>query len=301
MLSAKLEEIARPGKPLICLEVNPPRGTDLEHVYARLDGRLGGIDFFNVTDCALARMRLAAIPFGSVLKNRYHIEPLVNVSCRDRNLIAIQADLLAGWVTGVRSIVALTGDAVSVGDSPERKGVFEVNSLGLLHALQTLNSGADLNGHELKGKTAFIPGVVVNPNAKNPEVELKRLQRKKEAGAAYALSQPVFDAESSAQFFSQAQKIGLPVFMGVLAFKNAQAGLGISKVPGIKVAGPVLEMLQKAGNEDLSEFFIQHCLKLCQANLSYVRGFHVISGATPQLAQRLAGELVKWRDGLPAL
>jgi methionine synthase / methylenetetrahydrofolate reductase(NADPH) len=293
-----LEKISHAGKPLICLEVNPPRGTDLEPIFARLDGQVGGIDFFNVTDSALARMRLAALPFASVLRNRYGIEPLANVSCRDRNLIAIQADLLAAWVTGVRSIVALTGDAVSVGDSPERKGVFEVNSIGLLHALQTLNSGTDLNGHTLKGKTAFISGVVVNPNAKNPEVELRRLQRKKEAGACYALSQPVFDAESATQFFSQAQKIGVPVFMGVLPFKSAQAALGISKVPGIRISGPVLEMLEKAGSEDLSDFFIEHCLKLCQANLPYVRGFHVISGATPMLAQRLAAELVKWREGL---
>src|SRR5689334_4471947 len=116
------------GIPFLCLEVNPPRGTDLTAIFQRLDGNIDGIDFLNVTDSALARMKCGALPFASLLKQRYGIEPLVNLACRDRNIIALQSDLLGGWILGVRSVVALTGDAVTVGDLPETKGVFEVNS-----------------------------------------------------------------------------------------------------------------------------------------------------------------------------
>ena len=183
-VNSELAKLLSSGeKPLLSLEVNPPHGVEFESILQRLEGRLEGVDLFNVTDSALARMRFAAIPFASLLKNRFGLEPLVNISCRDRNLIAIQGDLLAAWALGIRSVVALTGDAVSVGDSPERKGVFEVNSVGLLKVIAKLNSGYDLAEKPLSGGTAFVPGVVVNPNAKNAAAELRRLDKKREAGA----------------------------------------------------------------------------------------------------------------------
>ena len=155
------------GQPFLCLEVNPPRGTEVEPIFTRLDGHLKGVDFLNVTDSALARMKMAALPFGSLLKAHTGVEVLVNFSCRDRNTIAIQSDLLAGWATGVRSIIALTGDAVTVGDAPETKAVFELNSVGLLKLIAKLNSGHDIVGQPIKGTPNFNLGVVVNPNARN--------------------------------------------------------------------------------------------------------------------------------------
>ena len=115
----------------VCFEVNPPKGTDLSKIFDRLANRVDGIDFFNITDNALARMKMAALPFASLIKERFRIEPLVNVTCRDRNSIALQSDLLAGYALGVRSVVALTGDAISVGDNVQAKAVFEMNSVGL--------------------------------------------------------------------------------------------------------------------------------------------------------------------------
>ncbi|RIL04892.1 MAG: hypothetical protein DCC75_12185 [Proteobacteria bacterium] len=287
------ERFTNPAKPLICLEVNPPRGTEVEPIIRRLENQLSGIDFLNVTDCALARMRLAALPFGALLKQRLGLEPLVNLSCRDRNLIAIQADLLAGWVLGVRSLVALTGDAVSVGDEPDRKGVFEVNSLGLLGAISTLNAGKDLAGNDLKGRPEFVAGAVVNPNANNTAAELKRLRRKKEAGAVYALSQPVFEEQSAREFFSAAKEVGLPILMGLMALKTARALDGIVKGPGIKVADSIKKKVSESGDSHISRVSIEHCLKLAKANKQLVCGFHVISGTTPLLALELAQELTR--------
>ncbi len=280
-----------PSKPLLCLEVNPPRGVEVQEIFLRLDGNVAGIDLFNVTDSALARMKLAGLPFGSLLKQRLGIEVAVNLSCRDRNLLALQADLLAGWALGVRSVVALTGDAMTIGDSPDRKGVFEVNSIGLLNVITTLNSGKDLAGNELQGAPQYCPGAVVNPNVRNPAAELKRLARKKEAGARYALSQPVFDLEASRAFFESAKAVGLPIVMGLLAWRTGKAFSNMSKIPGIRLPESLQAEVAARGDADLSDSSIEHCVKLAARNRDVVAGFHVVSGTTPKLALRLAQEL----------
>lgn len=287
------ESSAENAPPLLCLEVNPPRGVELEPVFQRLENRITGLDFFNVTDSALARMKLAAVPFGGLLKQRFGIEPLVNFSCRDRNLIAIQGDLLAAWVLGVRSIVALTGDAVSIGDMPESKGVFEVNSIGLLNCIKRLNEGCDLAGNALKGAPGLLPGVVLNPNVKNSAPELKRLKRKAEAGAVYALSQPSYDSKGSVEFFKNAQSSGVTVLMGLLPLKHPRSLEAISKIPGLKLSEEILSVMTRPPDEDVSTYFIDHCINLARLNRPYVRGFHVVSGASPGLSLELLQELVK--------
>lgn len=282
---------------LLCLEVNPPRGTDIKACFDRLGSIAESLNFFNVTDCALARMKLAGLPFGALLKKEFEREVMVNLACRDRNLIALQADMLAAWVMGVRSLVALTGDAVSVGDSPDRKGVFEVNSVGLLQAIATLNSGKDLDGHELKGKPDFIPGAVCNPNAKNTEVEVRRLTKKMGAGARYALSQPVFDEVTSEKFFSLSSGLEISVFVGLMPLKNSRALQAIDSVPGIKLGDEFKEKALGLSDAALAQFSVDHALKLAKKLGPYVRGFHVISGGYPSLANELTVELARMIKG----
>lgn len=280
-------------RPLFCLEVNPPRGVSLEASLSRLEGQLEGVDFLNVTDSALARMRMASIPFAAIIKQRFGVEPLVNLSCRDRNVLALQADLLAGWASGVRSVVALTGDAMTVGDNPDRKGVFEVNSIGLLDIFRTLGAGTDLAGNRLDGAPHFVAGVVVNPNVKNQAAELRRLEKKKNAGAAYALSQPVFDAAHALPFFAQVQAMGMPCFAGLMPWKTAKVGLGLSNVPGIKLPQALeAQLLADDPQTDWSQKSVEHCLLLAQALRKVVIGFHVIGGASPKLGIQLARNLV---------
>lgn len=276
---------------LLCIEINPPRGVELESTFEKLDGQLDGLDFLNVTDSALARMKFAPLPFASLLKARYGIEPMVNISCRDRNLIAIQGDLLAGWATGIRSIVALTGDAVTIGDSPERKGVFEVNSIGLLSVIQSLNGGSDVSGNKLKGAPEFFPGVVVNPNVKNHSMDTRRVQTKRDAGGRYALSQPVFDVGLTVSFLQQAAAVGMPIFLGLLPIRSKESLRGMSKIPGIKVPDEMLTRVDALPDSAVEQFSIDYCLELVKAAAPYVRGFHVISGTTPKLALRFAQEL----------
>lgn len=281
------------GRPLLCLEVNPPRGTDVSAVLDRYAG-LEGVDLVNVTDSALAKMKLSGIVFGALFKQRYGIEPVVNLSCRDRNVIALQADLLGAWSLGVRSIVALTGDAVTVGDLPDAKGVFEVNSIGLLNILKQLNSGKDLTGSELKGKTDFVPGVVVNPNARNRDAEIRRLVRKREAGGTYSLSQPVFDVESAEGFFAAAKDSGVDNFVGLLPFKTAKAFEAVAKIPGIKVPEGLLEKARSLPERDVAKFSMDIACEIAERVRPHVRGFHVISGGSPLLAVDLCKRLSSW-------
>ena len=285
------------GKPLLCLEVNPPRGTDIEPVLERYRG-LSGVDFVNVTDSALAKMKLSGLVFGALMKQRCGLEPLVNLSCRDRNVIALQSDLLGAWSLGVRSIVALTGDAVTVGDLPDAKGVFEVNSLGLLSILATLNSGKDLAGLDLKGKTGYVPGVVVNPNARNRDAEIRRLIRKREAGGTYSLSQPVFDIEQAVGFFEAAAGAGIANMVGLMPFKSAKAFEAVAKIPGIKVPEALLERVKAAPEEDVPKISIDVACQIAERVRPYVRGFHVVSGGSPMLALELSQRLSGWIRGL---
>lgn len=269
---------------LFCVEVNPPKGSSPTNVFSKLDKFLGQVDFFNVTDSALSRMRMNPIAFAAVLKQRYGAEPLVNLSCRDRNLIAMQGDILAGYMQGIESVVALTGDAMSIGDNKERKAVFEVNSIGLLDTIRTLNAGEDLAGNKLEGIPDICPGAVVNPNAKNMAAEIRKLEKKKAAGAMYALSQPVFDAEVARNFFQAAAEVGIPLFLGLLPFKNSKAVRSFSKIPGIKISDKLVNYIGENPQADLREYAFNLCYEIAAGSSEYVRGFHVICGVTPVLA-----------------
>ena len=281
------------SKPLVCLEVNPPKGTDYEPIFKRLDEFHEGIHFFNITDSALARLKCAPIPFGYLLKERYGIEPLINCSCRDRNSIALQSDLLGGWILGIRSFIALTGDAVALGDHKEAKAVFEMNSVKLLETMSSLNNGRDISGAELIGAPKFVPGVVVNPNARNMEAEIKRLQKKKEAGALYALSQPVFEEESSVEFFKLAGELKIPILMGLLPFKNKDTAANFCAIPGIKICEDMIKKIESLDSASVEQFSLDLCLKLVKLNSPHVAGFHIISGRTPKLALKLTSEVIK--------
>jgi homocysteine S-methyltransferase len=155
----------------------------------------------------------------------------------------------------------------------------------------TLNSGKDLAGNELKGAPQFVPGVVVNPNARNIGPEIRRLKKKKEAGACYALSQPVFDVEAAVAFLEEAAQTEVPIFLGLLPLKSGKAAQGIANIPGIRLSDAMVKMMSEAGDRDLSRFFLDHCLEVAAAAKPYVCGFHVVSGITPLLAMELINEL----------
>lgn len=292
-ISQLLGDASQGSRPLLCLEINPPRGTDVQAVLDRY-AELQGVDLVNITDSALAKMKMSGFVFAALFKQRYGIEPLVNIACRDRNVIALQSDLLGAWSLGVRSVIALTGDAVTVGDMPDAKGVFEVNSIGLLNIVSTLNGGRDLAGGELKGKTGYVSGVVCNPNARNRDAEIRRLVRKREAGGVYALSQPVFDVEQAVSFFEAAASAGVDLFVGLLPFKTVKAIEGIAKIPGIKVPDSLLEKARSVPESDVAALSLDVACEIAERVRAFTRGVHVVSGGSPLLAIELCNRLSSW-------
>ena len=287
-------------RPLLCLEVNPPKGANLSPIINRLSGKIDGLDLFNVTDCALAKIRASSLPVASLLKREFNIEPLVNLSCRDRNALALQADLLSGWMLGVRSVIALTGDAMTIGDLPENKAVFEMNSIGLLGLINKLNKGSDIIDKPLNGNTDFTCGVVLNPNARNAGAEIKRLRKKIAAGAQYALTQPVFDIETATSFFadpffSDTTEKQIPILLGLLPFKSHDSVRHIAEIPGIRIAEGVLAEVNALPQSALADWSVKRSMEIATSLRERVRGFHVISGSTPNLALELLTGLQAWR------
>jgi homocysteine S-methyltransferase len=149
-------------------------------------------------------------------------------------------------------------------------------------------------GNELKGRPAYTPGVVVNPNVKNPNAEIKRLLRKKEAGAVYALSQPVFDPEQARAFFEAASDVGIDLFVGLLPFKSVQSFEGIAKVPGIKIPDAIVEKVRAVSPDKVGETSLEVAMDVADRVKSLVRGFHVVSGGSPLLALDLCQRVSDW-------
>jgi len=286
------------SKPLLCMEINPPRGINYSSTLEQLGKRAEQLDFVNVTDCALAKMRASSISFAAIIKNKTGIEPLVNISCRDRNVMALQADLLGAQLLGLSSVITLTGDAMSVGYTPEAKGVFEVNSVGLLEIISNLNLAKDGTGRELRGNTQIVAGVVANPNANNMSAELKRLKKKKDAGAVYVLTQPVYDFNKAQEFCSQATQLGLAVFLGLMPIKDKSALGSIAKIPGIKIAEEIFSQWQTLDDQDLKKASFEFCLQQARTCLDNVVGFHIVAGASVKLAFELLDLMSSWKKEL---
>jgi methylenetetrahydrofolate reductase (NADPH) len=267
---------------LLCLEINPPRGTDYSQTISRLLDDCHHLDYLNVTDSALARMKCSPIAFGCILKNTLNIEVLANFACRDRNKIAIQADLIGADILGVKSIVALTGDGLALGEYASGKDVFEVNSVGLLSIIAGLNEGKDCCGNSLKGSASLVPGAVVNPNANNVKAEVKKLKKKFEAGARYALSQPVFDEAVVDRFVEALEGFSFPIMLGLMPLKSRKSVEGVTAIPGIKISDELKNaFIADASDKEIEERSIEMIAEKFYQNFV---GFHIISGSSPSLS-----------------
>jgi 5,10-methylenetetrahydrofolate reductase len=266
---SQLRERLEGGHFVVTTEMEPPKGTGTSQFLSEARFLKGKTDAVNVTDNQRAMMRLSSVG-GSVLLVREGIEPILQVTCRDRNRMALQSDLLAAWVLGVENVLTMTGDPVEVGDNPMAKPVFDVNSTALLQLIGQLNAGKDGAGHPLNGKTDFFCGSTVNPCIEPFEPELERFKEKVEAGASFFQTQAIYDLEAFARFMEVTH--GLPVFIiaGLIPLRSAKMARFLNeKVPGIRVPAPMIEELEKAydpekrGLEFAAEL-VEGLTRLCQ-------------------------------------
>jgi methionine synthase I (cobalamin-dependent)/5,10-methylenetetrahydrofolate reductase len=235
----------------VCVEIDPPKGIALDRIYEQVDKIMasGKVDAIDINSGAMARVGMDALITAGALESR-GVETVPHLTTRDYNIIGLQAMLLGAWtVGGVRNVLAITGDPPSVGDYPETSGVYEVDSVGLVKVLHRLNQGTDWAGKTLGGATNFAIGVAVNPVADDLDAEIERFQAKIEAGAHFAMTQPLFDPE---HWYAFLKKIGgkapIPILIGIWPLNSYKQALRLNnEVPGIVIPQPLLKSLEAAG------------------------------------------------------
>lgn len=264
------EKLARGEFPVL-VEVIPPKGCDTAKEVEGAQYLLGqGVDAVNIPDGTGATARMSALTMAAILQQRVGIEVLLHYSTRDRSVLTIQSEVLGAYALGLRNILALTRDTAQFSTLLESE-VFEVDAIGLVNILSNLNRGLDVGGNPLGTQTGFLIGVSVNPHALNPDEELRRFEYKVEAGANFALTQPVFDAEQLARFLPRLREAGgrIPVIASIwplASYRNAE--FMNNEVPGISVPPAIMERMRRA---DAGETARAEGVQIAQETLLEIR------------------------------
>ena len=269
----RITELFDNGQFVVTAEVGPPKGIHLEHMVEEAKLYLKDLDAVNITDNQSSVMRTSTLATCIALKNA-GLNPIYQATCRDRNRIALQSDLLGAAALGIDNILCLTGDHTKMGDHPGAKPVFDLDSVSLLYTASQLEKGVDLSGNPLVGEAPkFAKGAVVSPISDSVDAQLAKMERKVMAGAEYFQTQAVFEPEKFIAFMEQAKQFGKPVQLGVIIPKN----VGMCKfmnanVAGVHVPEYMLDELRadkektKAGitGVEIAARIIRECRPYCQ-------------------------------------
>lgn len=248
-----LKEKLEKGKFVITAEVGPPKGTDFIEMVHHIQLLRDKVDAINFTDNQSAVMRMNSIA-GCLIALQHGAEPILQVTCRDRNRIALQSDLLGAYALGIRNVLCMTGDHVTAGDHKDAKPVYDIESVGLIMTVSGLNNGKDMARNDLKGKTEFFIGAVVTPEANPIEPQLMKFEKKIKAGARFFQTQAVYDMERLKEFMRFARQYPVKIIAGLVVLKSAaMANFLNNNVPGIRVPQELIEELKAAGKEKAPE------------------------------------------------
>ncbi|MFH1087466.1 MAG: methylenetetrahydrofolate reductase [Chloroflexota bacterium] len=264
-----LEEKLKSGKFVVTAEAGPPKGVDMaefEHSAGLLKGK---VDACNVTDQQSAVMRVGSLA-ACHLVLRKGLEPVFQMTCRDRNRIALQSDLLSAYVMGMRNVLCLTGDHVALGDHPEAKPVFDLDSVSLLQAARQLEAGKDLSAKDLAGAPRFFLGACVTPGADPVEPQLLKMEQKLRAGAQFFQTQAVYEPAKFESFMKEARRFNVPVLVGIVLLRSAGMARFMNRnVAGIHVPDSLIAEMDKADNKlqkgiEIAARLIREMKGLCQ-------------------------------------
>ena len=234
------------GKFVVTSEVAPPKGTNLEKMTHHIKLLRDKVDGINVTDHQSSVMRYPSLG-GALLVKEMEGEPILQMTCRDRNRLALQADLLFAYSRGISNVLCLTGDSILMGDHKEAKGVFDMDSSQLLATIRKLEKGKDLGGNDLDGSVSFCSGAIVTPEANPLEPQLIKFEKKVEAGAEFFQTQAVYDLELFKHFMEYARQFPIKVLAGVILLTSAQMARFMNKnVAGVNVPQDLIDELAAA-------------------------------------------------------
>jgi len=268
------------GEKVTSVEITPPRSIDLKPMLDKCRVcKDAGIDAINIPDGPRASARISPMVAALAVEREVDIETVLHYCCRDRNLIGMQSDLLGGYAGGLRNYLIITGDPPKLGDYPDSTAVFDVDAVGLTQVVHNLNHGRDVGGNPINPPTGLLIGVGANPCAVEPERELQHFFNKIDAGAEYAITQPVFDPEALLRFLDAASTHTrtIPVVAGVwplVSLRNAE--FLNTEVPGVEVPAAILERMSKAKTkEDGRKIGIEIAREICEAISDRVAGFQI--------------------------
>jgi homocysteine S-methyltransferase len=251
-----------------------------------------GCDAITLADNSLAILRVSNLAMAAMLKERFGITPLVHLSCRDRNVLGLQSELLGMAALGMRHVLPLTGDPARVGDHPGAASVYDVNSMELISIIKRLNEGFSQAGKSIKSTCDFVIGCTFNPNARNLDSQVNRLERKVAAGAQYAMTQPVFDVRLIEETKRRTAHLNIPIFMGVWPLLSGrQAEFLHNEVPGIVVPDPVRAQMAGAEGAEGRARGVQLAKEIAAAALQHYDGLYLI---TPFLQYETTVELAEF-------
>ena len=269
----KITELFERGEFVVSAEVGPPKGFHVEHLLEEAKTYLSGITAVNVTDNQSSVMRLGSLAMCKALKDE-GLTPIYQLTCRDRNRIALQSDLLSAAMFGIENLLLLTGDHTKLGDHPQAKPVFDLDSVSLIHAVKKLEEGVDLGRNDLIGEAPkFAKGAVVSPCSDSVDAQLAKMERKVMAGADYFQTQAVFEPEKFIKFMEKAKQFGKPVQVGIIIPKSAgMAKFMNNNVAGIHVPDEMIEELKKDKEKtkagitgvEIAARIIKECKPYCQ-------------------------------------
>jgi len=271
---SQLQQQLAAGRFVVTAEIAPPKGCDLGGVLATAR-QLAGVTAINVTDNQGANMRMSPLAVAAVLV-REGYEPILQLTCRDRNRMALQSDLLGAAALGVENLLLLSGDHARFGDHPGARAVFDLDSVQLMQAVDGLTRGEDMAGRRLSGVPRFFSGAAVSPEAEPFELMFQKFRKKVENGARFFQTQAVFDPERLAAFMAEARALDRPVLLGVLLLKSAKMARFLNaQIPGVKVPEPLIDRLERAA-DPLAEG-VAVCRELVAAARELCQGVHLMT------------------------
>ncbi len=284
----KVTELFTDNRFVITSEAGPPKGVDTTKMLEEVDLLRDKVDAFNVTDQQSSVMRLGSLAVSHLLKQR-GAEPIYQLTCRDRNRIALQSDLLSAYVLGIENVLCLTGDYVSLGDHPSAKPVFDLDSVSLMYTVKTLCEGYDLAGKELSGRPDFCIGAVVSPGADPLEPQIIKMETKIQAGAQFFQTQAVYDLDQFSQFMKEVEHLNVPILGGIILLKSAGMARFMNRnVAGVHVPEHLINKMDDATDRVAAS--VEIAAELIKGMKDLCQGVHIMALGWEKWVPDLLGE-----------
>jgi 5,10-methylenetetrahydrofolate reductase len=278
-LSQRLDE----GQFAVTTEIVPPKGTDIGETIEIARSLWPHVHAININENPHAVMRISSLAVSRVLVEN-GMEPVVHVTTRDKNRVALQSDLLGAAVLGIENVLVVSGDHQSLGDHKEARPVYDLDAVQMLHVISRLMSGEDLAGNPLSGAPRFFPGAAVNPQAEIVELEIIKMEKKARAGARFFQTQAVYDLDALAAFMEQVRYLDVKVLAGIVPLKSARMGRFMNEnIPGIRVPDALLERMERTADREaeslaIARDLIAGCREICDGvHLMTIGWYHKVS------------------------